>query len=74
MKPTKIKTETKKLVKEGLLDRFIDSFFDAYKRGIDKQFVNKTRERDPELAKSLDNVVSELDKAIESIKKKRKLS
>lgn len=63
--------QNKQIVKEGLIDRFIDSFFDSYKKGIHKQFTNKTRERYPELAKSLEDVVKELDKSMEIIRKKK---
>lgn len=73
MKTTIKKENNKKLIKEGLIDRFIDSFFDAYKRGIDKQFVNKTKERDPELAKSLEIAVLNIDKAREMLKNKKPL-
>jgi hypothetical protein len=74
MKSNINKTQSKPVIKEGLIDRFIDSFFDSYKKGIDKQFVNKTREKNPELAKSLDNVIANLDKAMQTLKSKKGIS
>jgi hypothetical protein len=45
---------------EGIVSRFIDAFFDSYKRGVDKQFIQKSREQNPELAKTLEKVSKDL--------------
>jgi hypothetical protein len=74
MKNSNAKSQDKQILREGLIDRFIDSFFDSYKKGIHKQFTNKTRERYPELAKSLEDVVKELDKSMEIIRNKKPVS
>ena len=50
----------KKHINEGIVSRFIDAFFDSYKRGVDKQFIQKSRERNPELAKTLEKVSKDL--------------
>jgi hypothetical protein len=51
---------SKKPINEGIVSRFIDSFFDSYKRGVDKQFIQKSKERNPELAKTLEKVSKDL--------------
>lgn len=51
----------KKSINEGIISKFIDSFFDSYKRGLDKQFIQKSKERNPELAKTLEKVSRDLD-------------
>jgi hypothetical protein len=40
---------------------FSDAFFDSYKRGIDKQFIQKSKERNPELAKTLEKIAKDFD-------------
>lgn len=50
----------KKPINEGIVSRFIDAFFDSYKRGVDKQFIQKSKERNPELAKTLEKVSNDL--------------
>jgi hypothetical protein len=50
----------KKPINEGIVSRFIDAFFDSYKRGVDKQFIQKSREQNPELAKTLEKVSKDL--------------
>jgi hypothetical protein len=50
-----------KNLNEGIVGKFIDSFFDSYKKGVEDHFIEKSRERSPELAKSLDNVRKMLD-------------
>ncbi len=50
----------KKPINEGIVSRFINAFFDSYQKGLDKQFINKSRERNPEIAKSLEKVSKEL--------------
>jgi hypothetical protein len=52
---------TKKPINEGIVSRFIDAFFDSYQKGLDKQFIEKSRERNPEIAKSLEKVSKNLD-------------
>lgn len=61
-----------KKLKEGIVDKFIDSFFDSYKKGLDQQFINKTKERNPEVAKSLDNVSKMLDDVFNQVEKASK--
>lgn len=63
---------SKKNLKEGIIDKFIDSFIDSYKKGLDKQFINKTKERTPEVAKSLENVSKMLDTVFNQIEKHNK--
>lgn len=62
----------RKKLNEGLVDKFIDSFFDSYKKGLDKQFINKTKERNPKVAKSLDNVSKMLDDVFNQIENANK--
>jgi hypothetical protein len=52
---------SKKPINEGIVSRFIDAFFDSYKRGIDKQFIQKSKERNPELAKTLEKIAKDFD-------------
>ena len=52
---------SKKPLKEGVFDRFVDAFFDSYKKGLDKQFIEKSKQRNPELAKKLAAVTKSLD-------------
>lgn len=61
-----------KKLNEGIVDKFIDSFFDSYKKGLDQQFINKTKERNPEVAKSLDNVSKMLDNVFNQVEKASK--
>lgn len=68
------KITEKAILKEDLIKKFIDSFFDAYKRGLQSQFINKTRERNPSLASSLENVIVNLDKAREVLRNKKAIS
>jgi phosphate uptake regulator len=46
---------------EGILNRFIDAFFDSYQRGLEKSFHDKVKKRDPELAKRVEKLDKELD-------------
>lgn len=71
MKNPLVKKESKKLIKEDIFDRFIDSVFDAYKRGIQKQFVSKTAEKYPELSKNLDSIYKNLTSLQNQLAKKK---
>lgn len=64
----------KQPIKEGILNKFVDSFMDSYKRGLDKYFIEKSAERNPELAKALQNTSDTLDdlqKILDKINKKK---
>jgi hypothetical protein len=64
----------KKPIKEGILNKFVDSFIDSYKRGLDKYFIEKSAERNPELAKALRDTsdsLADLQKVLDRINKKK---
>jgi predicted P-loop ATPase/GTPase len=67
MKPT----DEKKQISEGILTNFIEKFFDAYQKGIDKQFIDIARKREPMLAKSLEDLSASLTKTMEIIKNRK---
>lgn len=50
----------KKKINEGIINRFIDGFFDSYKKGLQKQFINKSAEKNPEVANALKDVEKDL--------------
>lgn len=52
----------------GFIDRLINFFFNSYKKGIDEHFINITKHRDPELAKSLENTLTNITKIKEILK------
>jgi hypothetical protein len=54
---------------EGLIDKFIDSFIDSYKKGIEKQFIQKSKERSPILAKGLEDAANKMDDIVAYLKK-----
>jgi len=47
---------------EGLFAKFIDNLVDAYKRGVEDQFIEKSRKANPYLAKALDDTIEDLDR------------
>ena len=47
---------------EGIFNRFIDNLMDAYKKGIEDQYIEKSRKANPELAKVLDDTIDDLDR------------
>jgi hypothetical protein len=59
----------KKPITEGIIDKFIDSFIDSYKKGIEKQFIQKSKERSPILAKGLENTAKQMDDIVAYLKK-----
>jgi hypothetical protein len=64
----------KQPIKEGILNKFIDSFMDSYKRGLDKYFIEKSAQRNPELAQALKDTGDTLDrlqKVLDRINKKK---
>ena len=63
---------SKKPINEGIVSRFIDAFFDSYKRGVDKQFIQKSKERNPEIARALDQIINDLDSLDRILKKNTK--
>jgi hypothetical protein len=71
--------EGKRILREGILDRFISSFFDAYKNGVEKAFIDRASERtSPEMKKVLTKFAQdvqknekELEKLIADLKKKQ---
>lgn len=50
-----------KVLNENLINKFIDSFIDAYKKGVQKQFIEKSAERSPILAKGLEQAAKQMD-------------
>jgi hypothetical protein len=52
---------TKKPIREGIVSRLLDAFFDSYQKGLDKQFIQKSKERNPELAKTLEKIAKDFD-------------
>jgi hypothetical protein len=58
-----------KKLNEGIVDEFIDSFFDSYKKGLDQQFINKTKERSPQLAKGLQDATEQMDDIVKYLQK-----
>ena len=48
----------------GFFDKIINSFFNSYKEGLEKQMIDTTKERDPKLAQTLSNVDAEIQKAL----------
>lgn len=52
---------SKKPLNEGIFSRFVDAFFDSYKKGLQKQFIEKSKQRNPELAKKLSDLTKTLD-------------
>lgn len=60
-----------RLLKEGIFDRFVDSLVDSYKRGIENQFIEKSRKANPELAEKTQQVIDILDD-VEQILKRMK--
>lgn len=58
-----------KSINEGLVEKFITSFFDSYKRGIEKRFIQKSRERNPELANELQKITNSLENVDKLLKK-----
>ena len=63
---------SKKQINEGIIDNFIDGLFNSYKRGLDKQFVKKSAQRNPELYKKIDKVNSDLDDLVKYLQKIQK--
>ena len=60
---------SKQNLKEGIIDKFIDSFLDSYKKGIEKQFIQKSKERSPILAKGLEDTAKKMDDIVAYLKK-----
>jgi len=63
---------SKEKLNEGIINRFIDGFFDSYKKGLQKQFIDKSAKRNPELGKALKDVdkdLAALEKKLEKILK-----
>ena len=63
---------SKEKLNEGIVSRFIDGFFDSYKKGLQRQFIKKSAQRNPELGKALANVdkdLAALEKKLEKILK-----
>lgn len=60
---------SKEKLNEGMVSRFIDGFFDSYKKGLQRQFIKKSAQRNPELGKALVNVNKELDDLEKKIQK-----
>lgn len=58
-----------KPLNENLINRFIDSFIDAYKKGVQKQFIEKSAERSPILAQGLEQAAAKMDDIIAHLKK-----
>ena len=51
----------RKLITENLFNKLVDSFFDSYKRGLEDQFLNSIKRRDPELARQFKKANDILD-------------
>ena len=58
-----------KTLNEGIVGKFIDSFFDSYKKGVEDHFIEKSRQRSPELAKGLENAASQMDDIVKYLQK-----
>ena len=57
---------------EGILNKFVDAFFDSYKKGLDQTFINKSAEKYPEVSKKLDNITNDLDDLVKYLDKYKK--
>jgi hypothetical protein len=68
MKPT----VEKKQISEGIISKFIEKFFDSYKRGLEKQFIAASRQRDPELGDNLDKADQHIQDAIDILNSRAK--
>lgn len=63
---------SKEKINEGIVTRFIDGFFDSYKKGLQNQFIKKSAQRNPELGKALmdvDKDLAALEKKLEKLLK-----
>ena len=58
-----------RLLKEGIFDKFVDSLVDAYKKGIEDQFIEKSKKADPVLASKAQRVIDNLDELDRFLKK-----
>lgn len=63
---------SKKQINEGIIDKFIDSLFNSYKRGLDKQFAKTAAQKNPELAKKINNFNRDMDDLVNHLKKIQK--
>ena len=55
----------KYIIKEGILDNFINSIFNAILQGRVERFKQKVDEIDPELASKIDNIRKETDELVD---------
>lgn len=58
-----------KKLNEGILNKFVDAFFDSYKKGLDQHFINKSAEKYPEVSKKLTNISTDLDDLVKHLEK-----
>ena len=58
----------KYVVKEGILDKFINSFFDSYKKNRINQMKSKLS-KDPKLKKLVDDAAERMDRIEKHIEK-----
>lgn len=61
-----------KKLNEGILNKFVDAFFDSYKKGLDKHFIDKSAEKYPEVSKKLSNITNDLDDLVKYLDKYKK--
>ena len=58
-----------KVLNENLINRFIDSFIDSYKKGVQKQFIEKSKAKSPILAQGLEQAAKQMDDIIAQLKR-----
>lgn len=58
-----------KKLNEGILNKFVDAFFDSYKKGLDQYFIDKSSEKYPEVSKKLTNITNDLDDLVKYLDK-----
>lgn len=52
---------SKKQLKEGIIDNFVNKFLDSYKKGVSNHFLNQSKKQNPELHKRMDKINKDLE-------------